>query len=97
MTDEELRQYLKPRHNWLAVGGFAVTLLVAAAALGKWAFTAPTQEDYRGLEMRTKAVEIDHAVLKTGVEGMRNDLSDVKSMTKEMNNQLMQLRITGRR
>jgi hypothetical protein len=97
MTDDELRQYLKPKHPpWLAIAGFVITLLGAAAALGKWVFTAPTKEDYSGLEMRTKTVEMDHAVLKANVDGMRNDLADVKNVTKDINTQLMQLRITGR-
>jgi hypothetical protein len=97
VTDDELRQYLKPRHNWLAVAAFVLTLLGSAAALGKWVFTAPTKDDYSSLENRTKAVELDHAVLKAGVEGMRSDLADVKAATKDINAQLMQLRITGRR
>ena len=97
MTDDEIKKYLRPRPSILAVGSFLVPLLVAAAALGRWAFTAPTQEDYRGLETRTKTVELDHAVLKANVDGMRGDLTDVKTLTKDINAQLTQLRIDRRR
>lgn len=97
MTDDEVKKYLKPHTNWLALGGFLLAALGAAAALGKWVFTAPTKEDYTGLEVRTKTVELDHAVLKANVDGMRSDLSEVKSATKEINSQIMQLRIERRR
>lgn len=98
MTPEETRAYLKPSHPpWLSIGGFLIALLTGAAALGKWVFTAPTKDDYTTLENRTKTVELDHAVLKAGVEGMRSDLADVKQTTKDINERLMQLRITGSR
>ena len=96
MTDDELRAYLKPKHNWVAIGGFVVAVLGAATGLARWAFTAPSREDYSSLEIRTKAVEMDHAVLKANVDGMRNDLGDLKATTKEINQQLLQLRITNR-
>lgn len=98
MTDDELRAYLKPKHPpWIAIGGLLLGLLGSAAALGKWVFTAPTAEDYKGHDTRIKAVEMDHEILKAKVDGMRNDLGDVKAATKEINTQLLQLRITGRR
>ncbi len=97
MTDDEIRQHLKPHTNWLAVGGFAITLLGAAAAMGKWVFTAPTREDYESVRNKVTNVEQDHAVLKAGVEGMRSDLADVKQATKDINTTLMQLRVTGSR
>ncbi len=75
MTDDEVRQYLHPRTNWLAVGGFVLAVLGAAAGLGKWVFTAPTKDDYQGLDVRTKAIEVDHAILKANVEGLRNDVT----------------------
>ncbi len=97
MTDDELRAYLKPRHNWVAIGGFALALLGSAAALARWAFTAPTRDDYELLRNTVTNVSQDHAVLKAGVEGMRNDLADVKMSTKEINQQLLQLRLTSTR
>lgn len=97
LTDEELRAYLKPRHNWIAIGGFTLALLASAAALARWAFTAPTRDDYSGIDLRTKAIEVDHAVLKANVDGMRNDLGDVKMTTKTINETLMQLRLERRR
>jgi hypothetical protein len=76
MNDDELRRYLKPRHSgWIEVAAFGLALLGSAAALAKWVFTAPTQEDYRGHDQRLKAVELDHAVLKATVDGLRVDVS----------------------
>ncbi len=75
MTDDEIKLYLRPRHNWVAIGGFVVAMLGSAAALGKWIFQAPTREDYSGLENRTKGVELDHAVLKATVDGLRSDVA----------------------
>ena len=98
MTDDELKAYLRPKHPpWLAIGGFLVALLTGAAGAAKWIYSAPTQEDYRDLGNRTKAVELDHAVLKANVDGMRSDLMDVKTPTKDMNASWpSELRITGR-
>lgn len=96
MTDDEIKLYLRPRHNWVAICAFALALLGSAAAAARWAFTAPTREDYDGLSNRTRTVETDHAVLKAGVEGMRNDLADVKASTKDINATLMQLQLTRR-
>ena len=76
MTDEELRQYLKPhRPPWLAIGGFVLTLLAASAGAAKWLFTAPTQADYQAHDVRLKGVEQDHAVLKANVDGLRVDVA----------------------
>ncbi len=99
MTDDEIRLYLKPQHhtNWLAVGGFSIALLGSAAGLARWAFTAPTRDEYEMVRSKVTSVEQDHAVLKAGVEGMRSDMADVKAATKEINAKLMELRITGRR
>jgi hypothetical protein len=97
VTDDEIKKFLRPQPNWLAVGGFAVALLTGAAALGRWVWTAPTQEDYRGLDSRTKSVELDHAVLKATFEGVRVDVSELKSLAKDTNAQIQQLRTERRR
>ena len=97
MTDDEIKLYLRPRHNWVAICAFALALLGSAAAAARWAFTAPTREDYDGLSNRTRTVETDHAVLKAGVEGMcGTTFADVKASTKDINATLMQLQLTRR-
>jgi hypothetical protein len=75
LTDEELRQYLKPKTNWREIVLFVIALAGGAAALGKWVFTAPTQADYQGHDVRLKSVEQDHAVLRATVDGLRMDVA----------------------
>lgn len=80
MTDDELRSYLKPKHNWLGVIGAVIGVLGAAAGIGKWVFTAPTAENYEKVSSKVEAVVIDHVILKANVDGLRNDVADVRNV-----------------
>jgi hypothetical protein len=98
VTDDEIRHYLKPKPvPWLAIGAFTISVLGAGAAVARFAFTAPTRDDYELLRSDVTTVRQDHAVLKAGVDGLRSDMGDVKIGFKELNSQLLQLRVTGSR
>lgn len=83
LTPEQLKEYLKPKHSWLSIIGTVLAMLTAGAALAKFAFTAPTQSDYQNHELRIRAQEIDSAVFKSQVGGLRDDVSGMKQDDKE--------------
>jgi vacuolar-type H+-ATPase subunit D/Vma8 len=56
-----------------------IAVATSAAAVGKWVFTAPTREDYVEVKRDTESVKTDHAVLKAKVDGLRDDVSDMKN------------------
>lgn len=91
LSASEIRQLLKPKHNWFAIIGTIVAVLTAAAALARWAFTAPTQTDFQSHDSRIRTVETDHAVLKANVDGMRNDFGDLKGDVREIKIDIRQL------
>ena len=64
MTDEEIRRYLKPRHNWLGIVASLVGVAGGAWAASEWMHNRAGADDVKALTNNSFQQRLDMEVFK---------------------------------
>jgi hypothetical protein len=90
MTDDEIRNYLRPRHNWIGwIGGIAGALGTLYAAVSHFA-NAPTRNEFEQTRSDVVQIRLDQAVAKSQSERTAEDMAEVKVDLKALRESLEQ-------
>ena len=84
MTDEQIRDLLKPRHNWTAIVGTAIAVGGAVWAIVARLATTPTGEQFEKSNNRQWETQIKVDRIEGKVDRVSNDLGDLKGTVNEI-------------
>jgi hypothetical protein len=78
MTDDEIRNYLRPKHNWLGIIGSVAGACAVAWSVAVHFANAPSREEFTQSSNRQVQTQLDMAVMKGTQERQASDLADIK-------------------
>lgn len=88
MTDEQIRELLKPRHDWKAILGVVVGSAGIAWGIAKWAATTPSREEYNQTRDDIVRVRIELPTMTAKIQRVEESQSRIEKAVEQVSNKL---------
>lgn len=78
MTDDEVRAFLKPKHDWIKVVSVALAAAGIAWSFAKWAAQSPTPERVEKIQNDVFQVRLDVSSIQSDVRSMQHTIERIE-------------------
>jgi hypothetical protein len=90
MTDDEIRNYLKPKHNWIGWISGAIAIVTTTYSVAAHFANAPTRSEFEESRNASVQIRLDQATMKGTQERQGIDIGEIKTDVKALRESIEQ-------